>query len=105
MGNLGRWAFLIGLLVAVVAGIISPQRWMFGLLAALGVVVGAVNVTGEEETPFLLAAVAFLVSTSALAGLPLIGAVATQVIARIATFVSAALIVVALRTLFRIAKD
>lgn len=105
MGKLGRWAFLIGLLVAVVAAIITPQRWMLGLLALLGVVVGAVNVTGEEESTFLLAAVAFLVSTAAFAALPVIGSFATEVMARIAVFVSAALIVVALRTLFRIAKD
>lgn len=105
MKRLGRWAFLVGLVIAVVAGVITPDPWMFWTLAILGLVVGVLNVTGEEETTFFLAAIAFMVSTSALVSLPMVGAITTQVMGRVAMFVSAALIVVALKTVFRLAKD
>lgn len=105
MERIGRWAFLAGLILAAASGVGIEESWPIWVLASLGVVVGLLNVTGEETTNFLLSAIALLVSASAVASIPLIGAITSQIIARLVTFVAAALLVVALQTLFVTAKD
>ncbi|MBI5177121.1 hypothetical protein HY995_03480 [Candidatus Micrarchaeota archaeon] len=64
---IGAWAFLIGLVVAVLAGVFAPGSAMVGLvLGVIGVVIGLVNVTEGEAVTFLVAAIAFVVSSSSL---------------------------------------
>ena len=65
---IGSWAFLAGVVLAVVLGIVGPmsQTWTM-LLVAVGLVVGLLNVTEREVMPFLLSG-AVLILASALGG-------------------------------------
>ncbi|HIH15353.1 MAG TPA: hypothetical protein HA360_00035 [Nanoarchaeota archaeon] len=52
---LGRWAFLIGVVLAVIFGFISAGTWLSWLLVVIGLVVGLVNISDKEVGAFLTA--------------------------------------------------
>jgi len=107
----GAWAFLIGLILAVLAGIFSGIRssqWILGLLALLGIVVGYF-VSEKEVRTFLIASVSLvIVSFAGIQGLVLDAAIRGVAIGRIVSSVLSALlvlfvpatIIVALKTVF-----
>lgn len=62
----GTWAFIIGVIIAVVLGLVgaslgNAQPWLYSLLIVLGLIVGFVNVTGKESKDFLFAAMALVI--------------------------------------------
>lgn len=112
--KMGEWAFIIGLLVAIVIGLFSGtlsanvQGWLVLLLVVLGLIVGFLNVTATESTPFLVAAAALLITGTAggsLAVIPTIGIYLQDIVQNIAVFVTPAAIVVAVKSVYSLAKD
>ena len=111
--NMGEWAFIIGVLVAVIIGLFSgslqesTSGWLILLLVVLGLIVGFLNITESETTPFLVAAVALLITGTASESLriiPTIGSYLAGVVVAIAVFVTPAAIVVALKSIQSLAK-
>jgi hypothetical protein len=51
----GRWAFLIGVVLSVLFGIISGWSWLPILLIILGLIVGFLNIRNSEINVFLTA--------------------------------------------------
>lgn len=105
MAQVGKWAFIAGLVIAVAAGLGFNQPWVGWVLAVLGLVVGFMNVSGSESFRFLVAAIALIVAANALGGLPFVGGYASNIIAYVITFLSAAVLVVALKSLFELSSD
>jgi hypothetical protein len=105
MALVGKWAFIIGLIIAVLAGFGIGYAWFGWVMAVLGLIVGFLNVNKDEVQRFLLAAIGLLMSATAVAQIPWIGHYLTQILANIAVFIAAAVLVVALRTLFATARD
>jgi len=105
MGNLGKYAFIVGLGLAVLAALITGIPWITWVLVVLGLAVGFLNVTGGETQGFLLAAVGLILSANAVASLPLVGDTATNILSNAVLFIAPAVLVVALKSLFEIAKD
>ncbi len=104
MDQIGKYAFIAGVVIAVLAAFITLE-WTWLLLAILGLVVGFLNVTAEETRGFLIAAIGLLLSTTSLESLPHIGEALTKILQNLAAFISPALLVVALKSLFDKAKD
>jgi hypothetical protein len=103
--EIGKWAFIVGLVLAVIAGLVFPnQAWVVWVLALLGVIVGLLNVTGKETQGFLIAAIAFTVASTALSSIPFVGGMLTAIMSFIGVFVSGAMVVVALKALFQSAQ-
>jgi len=107
-GNvLGAWAFLIGVILALILGLLGQEvtmGWTAIVLVILGIIIGLLNVGGEELKDFLLAGTA-LVIVSAFGGqtltqIPYIG----NIFAALVVLFSPATIVVALKAVFAIAK-
>ena len=98
--NIGKWAFIIGLVLAVLAGIFFQPGWAIWVLAILGVIVGLLNITRADTQGFLLAAIGFLLSATALNLIPVVGETLSQILEYVAAFVAGAMIVVALKALF-----
>jgi hypothetical protein len=105
MEQLGKWAFIVGIILSVIAGFVIQFGWIYWALAVLGLVVGFLNITAEETKGFLLAAIALVLSASSVQGIPLVGEVVTQIMGNLVAFMSAAVLVVALKSLFESAKD
>jgi zinc transporter ZupT len=100
----GKWAFIIGLVLAAVVGWLFQAQWVIWVLAILGVIVGLLNVTREDTERFLLAAIAFGLSATALSTVPVLGLQITNILGYVLAFVAGAMVVVALKALFQTAQ-
>ena len=62
--SLGSWAFLVGVILAVVLGLIGSLNptWIW-ILVIIGLIVGLLNVTGSEMGPFLLAGAVLIIAS------------------------------------------
>jgi hypothetical protein len=104
ISTIGKWAFIIGIVIAVLAGLFFQPNWALWVLAILGVIVGLLNVTAEETRGFLLAAIALTISATALNTIPIVGTAFELVLPFVIAFVAGATIVVALKELFQTAR-
>jgi|TARA_Y100000310_G_C20571674_1_gene758365 hypothetical protein len=110
--KIGTLLFGFGAALAVAGGLIYPgglNTILSSVLIALGIIVGMLNVTLRETNSFLLATVS-LVVMSALGGavlsqVPSIGIYVEGILLSILTFILPAGIIVALRTVYRLAED
>lgn len=105
MQQVGKWAFILGLVVAAIGGLGFQQPWFTWVLAVLGLIVGFLNVQETEAQGFLLPAIGLMLAASALNSLPLVGGAATSILANLVAFIGAAVLVVAIRSLFVVARD
>lgn len=112
--KIGEWAFILGVVISVIIGLFSNSLssntygWMILLLVVVGLVIGLLNISEKESTPFLVAAVALLLTGTAgdtLKIIPTVGVYLTGVVQAIAVFVTPAAIVVALKSIQSLAKD
>lgn len=104
MQKLGRYAFLLGLLISVLAGFMNIGYYGVLGLFVLGVIVGLLNVTGKEVQSFLLGTVALMLvgtSLSLLSGLPG-GAAITAIIQHFTAFVAGGALIVALKEVYSV---
>ena len=113
MGSkMGEWAFIIGVVLAILFGFV-PSEWEgMGtlVLVVLGLVVGFLNISEKESTPFLVAAAALMLTGSAGTTLslippPVLGSFLQNAVEKIGVFVVPAAIVVALKSIQSLAKD
>ena len=102
--TIGKWAFIAGLVLAVLAGLLFQPGWAIWVLAILGVIVGLLNVTAEATRGFLLASIALTLSATALNTLPVIGTALSYVLPFVVAFVAGGMIVVSLKELFEAAR-
>ncbi|OIO27637.1 hypothetical protein COX86_03370 [Candidatus Micrarchaeota archaeon CG_4_10_14_0_2_um_filter_60_11] len=107
--SIGPWAFIIGIVIAILAGFMGMQTSLIVLaLAVLGLVVGFLNVSEKETMPFLVATIAFMMAASSLvvvfAAVGMAG-IETVIMQNIGTFVAPAAAVVAIKALYDITKD
>jgi len=113
MEKFGPWAFVIGLVIAVVSAITQQVFWM---LALLGLVVGLMNISEKELQLFLLASLTFLLCANALSVtlgkladfVPFIGKWILYIdplLANMVIFVAPGASIVALKALYTLAKD
>ena len=119
--SVGAWAFLIGVILAIVIGLATSlipipelarfSAQIYGVLVILGLIVGAMNVTSKDSHTFMIAgAVLVIVSkfgmesvTGSLIGIGIGEAITSTFSALLALFVPAT-ILVALKVVFSIAK-
>ncbi len=69
MNQVGTWSFYLGLLLAAIIAIFqvnNPAVWATITIGLLGILVGCLNIMDKEVQPFLIAAIAFLISFGAL---------------------------------------
>jgi hypothetical protein len=106
-GNqLGSWAFLVGLIIAVVVGLFGQlgSAWLIALVV-IGLLVGLLNIADRETTPFLMSGVVLIIASAfggdALSRVPYAGAIFD---ALLVLFVPAT-IVVAIKNVFALARN
>jgi len=102
---LGHWAFVLGLLLSIIAGFGGEIPALMTILVILGLIVGFLNVTERESTPFLVGVIALLVI--GIAGLGVVKYIGwlVPILNNIIAFVAAAGIVVAIKQVLAIAKN
>jgi hypothetical protein len=114
LAKVGSWAFIIGVVIALIVGIVNKGAGndvTTTVLVILGLIVGFLNVTGRETTPFLLAAVALVIVTSpnlgggSLGGVASVGPYLQGILGAMTIFVIPATIIVALKAIWALAHD
>jgi hypothetical protein len=102
--KIGSWAFILGIILALVAGFWALNPIVTAILIVLGLIVGFLNVTGHETTPFLLATVS-LVIVSNFGGdvLSVVSPVLQRMLNTLIIFVIPATIVVAVKAVYNLA--
>lgn len=115
--DVGKWAFIIGAVLAIIMGIgvglnqaWGTNAWLQLLLVALGLVVGFVNITSREVQGFLIASIALLaVNTANLSAantlVNSLGDILGGIVANIIWVVAPAALIVALRTVYGFAAE
>ncbi len=114
---IGKWSFLIGIVLALITGIgagagaawaVNP--WIALIIVVLGLVIGFVNITATEVQPFLIAALALFAFSFANLGavdtlIPYLGSVLNSVVTYVAMLIGPAALVVALRAVYKFAAE
>lgn len=110
--SLGEWAFMLGVLLALLGGLLVAFDLVSAstvaiVLMVLGLAVGFLNVTEKETAEFLVATIALLVTGSVrferLLGAT-IGGYVDSVLVSVAVFVAPAAVVVSLKSIWELAK-
>lgn len=107
LGKIGHWSFIIGVLLAMVAGLLGAAYadMIAMILVVLGVIVGFLNISEKEVSSFLIAAIALLLTGAAgLETLPVMGSYLGPILTNIATFVAPAVVIVALKAVYELGK-
>jgi|SRR3989338_11344133 len=110
MSKYGSWAFIGGLIIAVIVGLLNAQELnptVALVLVIIGIAVGLLNVSGKEATSFLVAAIALLATgtASSMGVIPVIGMRLTAALGAIGVFVAPAAIIVAVKEIYDLARD
>ncbi len=105
-GKIGHWAFIVGILLAVIAGLVpqlqtSAVTW---ILVILGLVVGLLNITSKETTEFLVAVLSLMVVGSA-GAIPALGGIVLSILANIVALSAPAALIVALKAIYSLAAE
>lgn len=109
---IGAWAFFLGVVLAIVAGILSAVDKLdivgtvpMSVFVVLGVIIGLLNINAKESNSFLLSGLVLIVaSTFGMSIMVMVPFLSALLIALLALFVPAT-IVVAIRNVFKIAKN
>jgi len=116
--KIGSYAFIIGVVLAIVLGIVSaagmeltaiPEGdimvWLPLVLVILGIIVGFLNVGDKEVQPFLLAAIALVIvgTVADISMIPLIGNFLWKIVSYIAIFAAPAALIVAILEFYKLA--
>lgn len=105
----GSWAFLIGVIVALIIGIVgyyvNMPSWLGIILVLIGLIVGITNVTAKEAHAFMIAGTV-LVIVSSLAGNVFAGIWAIKsILDAMLMLFTPAVIITAIKEVWSIAKN
>ncbi len=114
MKSIGPMAFIIGVVLAILGGLLplfgmQMDKLVVELLLFLGLIVGLLNVTVDEEEKLLLSGLALVFMGQGLLSLfnlvPVGGNVLISIVKYIIAFASPAVAIVALKVLLEIMRD
>lgn len=103
--KIGGWAFLIGVLLAVVLGVTGINSTWAWVLVVIGLIVGLFNITEAETHSFLTAGIMLLlaayVGQDALSSTPLF----VDILSALLMIFTPAVIIVAVKHVFSFARN
>lgn len=106
--KVGSWAFIVGLIVAIIAGFWPIGTTMTTVLIILGLIVGFLNVTGKETNSFLFASLVLVVMTSLggqlLSSIQFVGPMLQSIFTAMMLFIIPAALIVALKAIYALAE-
>ncbi len=101
--KIGHWAFIVGIIIAVLAGF-SEFYYLPTILFILGLIVGLLNITERESTPFLVAVITLLLIGTAGFQLGFLTPLVSRILSNFLAFISATALLVALKQVVTIGK-
>jgi hypothetical protein len=108
---IGNWAFLIGIVLALVAGILAAFQVidltnviLASVLMALGAIIGLLNISRAETTSFMMSGTVVIIASTLAGGISAVVPGVSVVLAALLFIVVPAVIIVAIKTMFGLAK-
>jgi hypothetical protein len=101
----GFIAFLLGLVIAILAGLLAPENpYIVMMLVLLGVLIGFLNITTKEILPLLLATIALVVVGDVFSPIKMlgIGSILDNMLRLLATLMAPAAVIAAVKALVTI---
>lgn len=99
----GRWAFIVGIVLALLAGFTEiPSLGV--ILFILGLIVGLLNIKEEESTSFLVSVIALLIIGVAGSQLGTLTETFESILTNFIAFVSAAGLIVSIKQILAVTK-
>jgi len=106
--RIGHYAFLVGAIIAILAALFSgaiSDVAVVTTLVILGIIVGILNITVQETTPFLVATIALLLAGVVNLGIiPVVGVYIRAILSNLVVFVVPAAVIVALKAIWLLAR-
>lgn len=110
--KIGSWAFIIGVILAVIAGILgvsvfgSFAAWLPLVFVVLGALIGLLNIGDKEVTQFLVAVIALLAAGGVnWAVIPVVGVFLDAIFLNIAGLMAPAAIIVGIKAVWNLASN
>lgn len=98
--SLARWAFIIGLVLAVVIALVTDiDEWATWIMIILGLFAGWVFVTEDQEHHFFLVSISLVFFSQTLSDLPSIGEPITQLLTSLAVFFGVMVVALVVRNI------
>ena len=107
LSKIGFWAFIVGLIIALIAGIFLPANAVIIIiLIILGLIIGFLNISLKETVRFLVATVALVVVGNVFTPLTMldIGEILGNILSYVAALMAPAAIVAAIKALWAVGK-
>lgn len=114
MEKIGSYAFIIGVAIAIIMGLVNAfvpaeiAHWIPVVLVVLGLIVGFLNIHDAHITDFLIAAIAVsgvaMISNS-FVSLPIVGMYVSAIVDYIAVLVAPAALIVGLKRIWTIGRS
>ena len=108
MKEIGKWAFIVGLIIAVLAGLIEgiyTIPYLTLILVILGLVVGFLNIAEKNTIKLLVAIIALMgVGSMTVLAIPAISSYLETMLGNFVVFVGAAGLVVAIKAIVETSK-
>lgn len=107
----GSWAFIIGVVLAIIIGILGTS--VFGgfagslplVFVVLGIIIGLLNISDKEITAFLVAVIALLAAGGVDWSLiPMVGGMLGSIFANIASLMAPAAVIVGIKAVWNLAS-
>ena len=107
--RVGSWAFIVGLIIAIIAGFWPLGAVMTTILIIMGLIVGFMNITGKETNSFLFATLVLVVMTSMggqlLGNIQYVGGLLQNMFSAMMLFIIPAAVIVALKAIYALAEN
>lgn len=106
---LGAWAFLIGVILAVIFGFFNYPVWVSWIMVIIGIIIGLLNINDKEVQPFLMAGVVLVIVSyfggAVFANIKILDiAFLQKILSNMLVLFVPATIIVALKSVFSLAK-
>lgn len=96
--TLGKWAFIIGLVLAIIVALVPDiNEGVVWAMILLGVFAGWVHFGEGDATAFIVLTIGLALFSDSLFDFPTVGEFITDILFNVATFLGAAVIAVAVR--------
>lgn len=127
--QIAQYAFMAFVAISIIAGLaygynrwdfaehpleadLWDEGWIMLIMVILGIIVGLVSITAKETTPFLIASIALIVTSTMIAPFDAInkvaaplGYMATWIVTFIAAFAAPAAVLIAIKEVYAMAKE
>lgn len=104
----GGWAFIVGIIISIIAGFWPLGTIMTSVLVLIGLVVGFLNVTGKETNNFLFSTLVLVVMASLggqlLSSIQYVGPMFQSIFTAMLLFIIPAALIVALKAIYALAE-